>query len=322
MSIPFYYKPLGHIHKNTLDNYLMNNYTIILNEFPGNSLDMFSYTSCRTTTYNSFDQKLDWPVPRKNSSQNQYHMPVLKNLEDPRNLLHSLRNNTFQVTLIDPPFTSYQQYRLYGQRVHDLLTGNPSDIETLYQVSCEYAFKHTTHAVVTYGFKFPPPPSEWKVVACWAIGGGPHPTIMAFLYIRHTVLHTSVHLIKRLKDHAKLINATISRIKHISAPVVSPPRYCLDHLKVRVPNEWTIIRKSDEYKRLKMAHEPTLHSTYLSLAMIDLARMRPVTIHTNMVDLYRRSKKYKAECFILGVYNRRLYTTKPYGDITFVLTAD
>lgn len=110
--IPFAYKGLGALKASTLSNALMDNYPLILDHFGGSSLDLFAFTTTRTTISNQFDPAQDWPRPRapdQHKDSYVFHNPVLHNPKDRRNILYQLRAHRFQVILVDPPFTPLQE---------------------------------------------------------------------------------------------------------------------------------------------------------------------------------------------------------------------
>lgn len=318
-SIPFFYKALGMIKKATLDNKLLNNYQLVLDHVDGTSLDMFAFETTRTTDSNQFNPTLDWPKPRSSRKKHITHLPILEDLTDKRNLLYHKRDHQYDVCLIDPPFTTMEQDKLYGKAdTAKLLTHSTAALETLYQVSCEYAFQHATAVVLVYGYKVVPAPTGWKILCISCIGGGSHPAIMSVLYVTKAY-SGAVELLQILTKHAVEEKAEMASISKALGKVPKEI-YHIGERSKRSKRTFYLPGTSNAYKDAKDEKDPVAHPTYLSKAMIELSQVpRPLHITTKLAALYKHSKKYGKTCFVDAKVKRTYIQSGKYSDVHFVL---
>lgn len=321
-DIPFFYKGLGRIQRDTLDNPLMDNYPVLLKHFTGPSLDMFAHRKVRTSVSNQFEPERDFPQPRP--PERDKHVRVLHEpVQQGRGVLESLKDDRFDVILIDPPYTPLQQKALYGSmktRAQELLVDSHQGIEELYHLSWGYATEHADAAIVVYGYKLAEASSSWRRAAAWAIGGGSHPAIVAHLFLHRSVAASQeAALLRDLEHHALQRNAEVTRITIIEHADFEPVDY---HVGTPVvgTDVW-LFAKADEFKRRRIVSDPTVHPGYLSRAMMTLAKERvPPRIHTVLGALYRTCtiNNRKMTCFSPGV-QRFLYAPHTWSDSRFVL---
>lgn len=147
----------------------------------------------------------------------------------------------------------------------------------------------------------------------WAIGGGSHAAIVAVLYTRKAC----PALVTTLQQYARERQATVSFIERIPCPTHLPPYFHM-HSVARPGTAWRLYDKADRYKHARTHHDPKQHPTYLSCAMLQLAKHRPVRLHTVLANLYAQSKVFQQPCFVYGVQKRQFYADG-FQDLTFVL---
>lgn len=324
-SIPLYYKALGSIKKATTLNPLMDNVRILYDIISdGKSIDLFAFNCVDAQICNSFDPILDWPKPRepeKHGDKIIYHNPVLVDKKDHRNILRVLGDKKTNLVLLDPPFTYKEQKKLYGgtKSAKELLIDSPESIKKLYEISCKYAFKVSKRAVVVYGYKMPTTPPSWDIAACWAVGGGSHPAMCAFMY-----LHNSYHsdeLMSLIKEHALTKKAVITELFVITKPKKSwPPPYFLPSAKNK-GKEFSLAGKADIYKQIKLDGDTKSHPTYLSKSMDMMCKQFPnkksLVVHSPFLSLYKKTKL--GPCFQREIYSISVYKLGNYEDIVFII---
>lgn len=342
MILPFFYKSLGAIHKHTLDNWLMDNYTLVLDFFsPAPSLDLFAHATTRTTVSNQFVPELDWPQPRPTTTTTDpphivLHQPISR---QGGGLLDELQHDTFGVILVDPPYTPLQQKALYRHRTRSrrpspsarsvpsaldtLLVATDEQIERLYQLSWNYAVHHSQSAIVLYGYKLGVPTRGWRRAALWAIGGGSHPAIVATLFLHRTVTPEAEHiLVQQLHQHARDSSAEVTQIEVLDQPPTTrtPPDY---HVGDRIPSTIALVDDSTRYKQVRHNRDPKHFPQYLAQSMYELSHStKKLAIHTRMAALYqhiRGPQHQQLPCFTEGVARRQVYTPHPWSNLIFVL---
>jgi len=323
INVPFFYKGLGHIRKDTLDNPLMDNYRVLLQHFTGPSLDLFAHRTVRTTVSNQFEPALD--VPHARPAEYQQHVQVL---HEPvqlgrKGVLQTLNDECFAVVLIDPPYTPLQQKSLYGNMktlAADLSVDSHRGIEDLYRLSWNYAVKHASSAIVVYGYKLGRASAQWRRSAAWAIGGGSHPAIVAHLFLHASVtVEQEKALLLALEHQARQKKAEVSTLTVLEHTRYEPRAY---HVGDKVTGcDVYLFSKADEFKRERKARDPQAHPSYLSQAMLALSQATVVPrIHTVLGALYQvcRSHKKPVACFSPGV-QRSLYAAHTWSDARFIL---
>lgn len=325
VDVPFFYKGLGHIKKDTLDNPLMDNYTVVLQHFPGPSLDLFAHRTVRTTVSNQFEPALD--VPQARPSESHPHVQVLHEPVQAgrKGVLQSLEKECFAVVLIDPPYTPLQQKSLYGNMntlAAQLSVDSHRGIEDLYRLSWNYAVKHASSAIVVYGYKLGRASTQWRRAAAWAVGGGSHPAIVAHLFLHASVTdQQETALLLALEHQARQKKAEVTSITILERTRCQPRAYHVGDDVTRSRDVY-LLAKADEFKRQRQSDDPKAHPSYLSQAMLALSQARVVPrIHTVLGALYQvcRSHHRKPEaCFSPGV-RRSLYAAHTWSDARFIL---
>ena len=316
--MPFFYKAVGFLKADTLDNPLLRHYTHVLDHFGGTSLDVFAHTTLRTTWSNQFDITTRTQEP---ATPGVTHYPLLHPDAPGRadSLDVKLKQTRFQVTLVDPPFTPWQQTQLYGGQgradLQDLMVDSPESLQQLYQSAWELAVKHTEAAILLYGYKLPPATSHWRLAALWAVGSGAHPTILGALYLHESVAADSEALVATLEERALEDKAEVSEIRVWSEPLERPPAW---HVGVAPGPAFLLYPRASEYAQSRRKSDPPAHPTYLGEAMVALSqRSAPVEVHSALAAAYRQSKG--RPCFGGWRVKRGVYAPEPWADVLFVL---
>lgn len=324
-SVPAYYKAVGQMAADTLDNPLLSSYAEVLAFFPGPSLDLFAHRTQRTTVSNQFDMALDQQL---DPTPDVLHHPLLHpDLADRRDSLDVvLRHRRFSVVLIDPPYSPLQQKQLYSAGTHrtdlaTLMVDTPAHITRLYQVSWDFATTHSDHAVLLYGYKVPPlsRDSPWRLSLLWILGSGAHPAITGQLYLSDRV---------SAADERRLLEILAAQAQQQGADgggevrwLPQPPRRPRSwHVGVHRSQVYLYPRASD-YARHRQTQDPPSHPAYLSAAMRALRHTpaRRWVVHSALAAPYHRSAGQP--CFVAGTYTlqRELYAPQPWADVLWVL---
>lgn len=204
--IPVFFKDSGGMSADTLDAPIFACLTKALLATLSPSLEMFSHKTTRTDVCNMFDPTTTEPNDGRDCDVI-FHNPIIRNRDkghgaargfvDLRDALEAKygTGRPFAVTLIDPPYTPMEQKKLYSkgngvalskEEADDLLLNSHDDINTLYQLSVEWAMQRTRSVIVVYGYKNTNLDRHgWERVAVLLSGAGSgHPTVWGVLYAR------------------------------------------------------------------------------------------------------------------------------------------